>query len=145
MIATWYPQQQTRCDGTGDGTGECACHLPLGPHVDSEGRASEVAYCDGHRWHTLPYCTTCGHRFAEPTKGRVCCVCLGKLYGKCIGCGSISYVPTVAGLCEECRDFAELLDSGSKAAYSRILARRLARAAQATAQVTAQFDALGAK
>ena len=69
---------QPACDGTDE---DCACHLPLGPHVDADGVASEVecVECAGHRWHMLPYCVLCGHRFGEPRKGRICCVCLGEL------------------------------------------------------------------
>jgi hypothetical protein len=63
------------CDGTAD---DCACHLPLGPYVDEEGRGYEieVSTYNGHRWYMLPKCVKCGHRFAAPDIGLVCCICL---------------------------------------------------------------------
>jgi hypothetical protein len=60
-----------------------ARHLPLGPHVDADGCASEITLgYDGHRFYANPLCVECDHAFAAPQIGRVCCVCIAKKSSK---------------------------------------------------------------
>ena len=76
LLTAAQPANTTRV-GACDPDMEDACHLPLGPHVDADGFATEIKLgYDGHRFFTYPLCVKCGHSFAEPHLGRVCCACL---------------------------------------------------------------------
>lgn len=117
MLAYWLlqnvgaiQQSQALCNGK-----NCACRLPLGPCQRADGSWSEIEYIKyvGHRWHMLPRCTTCGSHFAEPRIGRVCCVCLGKVYGKCSECGRWLTEPAQAGMCRRCADLSAWLAANS--------------------------------